>query len=206
MEEVWKPSNRIIAICLYPLRLDASDNVLEDLQIYLDGVQAQVKNMLEKGHTWHMIESVDIVVIPVKVAGAWALYLTQRTTKQQSVLRVARMIRKVEASNRDAPGATFNLDKLMHTLGVSVMAIWLKSVVFYLRGEGAAVTLCRARAEEDIEAGYSAVRGTFLPADVMTPGVAIMYLIQGALLWDQNQPAQLITAYDRMRRADKLAG
>ena len=162
--------------------------------------------MLKKGQTWHMIEEVDTVIIPVKLAGAWALYLTQRATKHQTVIRVTRKFRKIEASNRDAPGATFNLDRLIHTLGVSVMAIWLKSVVFYLRGEGAAVTLCRSRAEEDIEAGYSAVRGTFLPADVMTPGVAIMYLIQGALLWDQNQPAQLITAYDRMRRADKLAG
>ena len=32
--------------------------------------------MLKKGHTWHMIEEVDTVIIPVKLAGAWALYLT----------------------------------------------------------------------------------------------------------------------------------
>ena len=76
MEEVWKPSNRVRAICLYPLRLDASGNVLEDLQIYLDRVQAQVNDMLSKGHTWHMIEKVDTVIIPVKLAGTWALYLT----------------------------------------------------------------------------------------------------------------------------------
>ena len=31
-------------------------NVLEDLQIYLDRVQAQVNDMLSKGHTWRMIE------------------------------------------------------------------------------------------------------------------------------------------------------
>jgi hypothetical protein len=160
--------------------------------------------MLEKGDTWHMIEAVDTVIIPVKVAGAWALYLTQRATKHQTVIRVTRKFRKIEASNRDAPGATYNLDRLIHTLGVSVMAIWLKSVVFYLRGEGTAVNLVRSKAEEDIEAGYSAVRGTFLPADVMTPGVAVMYLIQGALLWEQNQPAQLIRVYDKMRRADIL--
>ena len=86
------------------------------------------------------------------------------------------------------------------------MAIWLKSVVFYLRGQGTAVSLCRAKAEEDIDAGYFAFRGTILPADMVTPGVAIMYLIQGALLWDQNQPAQLIRVYEKMRRADKLAG
>ena len=76
MEEVWTPTSRIRAICLYPLRLDASGNVPDDLQIYLDGVQAQVNNMLQKGHTWHMIEEVDTVIISVKLAGAWGLFLT----------------------------------------------------------------------------------------------------------------------------------
>jgi hypothetical protein len=32
--------------------------------------------MLKKGQTWHMIEEVDTVIIPVKLAGAWALFLT----------------------------------------------------------------------------------------------------------------------------------
>ena len=38
MEEAWKPANRLRAICLFPLRLDASSSVLEDLQAYLGGV------------------------------------------------------------------------------------------------------------------------------------------------------------------------
>ena len=38
MEEAWKPANRLRAICLFPLRLDASSSVLEDLQVYLGGV------------------------------------------------------------------------------------------------------------------------------------------------------------------------
>ena len=102
------------------------------------------------------------------------------------MIRVTRKFSKIEASNRDAPGVTFSLDRLIHTLGVSVMAIWLKSVVFYLRGQGTAVNLVRSKAEEVIDAGLSAVRGTFLPEEVVTPGVAAIYLIQGALLWDQN--------------------
>ena len=130
----------------------------------------------------------------MKVAGTWALYLTQRSTKQQSVLRLARMIRKVEATNSDAPGAIFNLDKMIHAFGVSVMAIWLKTVVESMIGHGTAASLCRAMADEDVEANYTVVEGTNLQADVMTPGAAAIYLIQGALLWSQNQPAQLITA------------
>ena len=129
------------------------------------------------------------MVLPVKVPGTWALYLTQRSTKQQSVLRLARRVRRVEANNSDPPGALFNLDRLMHTLGVSVMAIWLKTVVNSIRGHGIAANLCRAKAELDVEATYTIVDGTNLQADVMTPGAAAMYLIQGALLWNQNQPA-----------------
>jgi hypothetical protein len=86
-----------------------------------------------------------MVVLPVKVAGTWALYLTQRATKQQSVLRLTRRVRKVEATNSDAPGALFNLDKLMHTVGVSVMAIWLKTVANCMRGHGTAANICRPR-------------------------------------------------------------
>ena len=39
MDEIWKPTIRLRAICLHPLRLDNHENVLEDLQRYLDGVQ-----------------------------------------------------------------------------------------------------------------------------------------------------------------------
>jgi len=39
MEEAWTLTNRTRAICLYPIRLDAIGNVLEDLQFYLGKVQ-----------------------------------------------------------------------------------------------------------------------------------------------------------------------
>jgi hypothetical protein len=161
---------------------------------------------VDKGNTWHQIESVDMVVIPVKVAGTWALYLTQRSIKLQNVLRLAERVKPVGTTNKDAPGALFNLDRMIHTLGVSVMAIWLKIVVERMAGHGTAASMCRVKAGDDIETNYIIVDGTNLPADVMTPGVAAMYLIQGALLWNQNQPAQLITAYEKLRRSDALGG
>ena len=40
----------------------------------------------------------------------------------------------------------------------------------------------------------------------MTPDVAIMYLKQGALVWDQNQPAQIIKAYEKLLRSKLLRG
>ena len=188
MEEAWKPSTRLSAICLSPLHLANRESVLEDLQRYIVGIQANVDHLLEGADTWHRVEAVDMVVIPVKVAGTWALYLTQKSTRQQSVIRFARGVRKVEESNRDAPGAAFNLDRLMHSMGISVMAIWLNSVSLNMKSHGAANFVCKQRAEEAKEAVYNVAGGITLRADVLTPGVACMYLIQGALIWDQNQP------------------
>jgi hypothetical protein len=172
----------------------------------VDGVQTQIEAAEDKGDTWHQIESVDMVVIPLKIAGTWVLYLTQRSTKLQNVIRLDERAKVVGTINRDAPGALFNLDRMIHTLGVSVMAIWLKIVVERMEGHGTATAWCRVKAGDDIEATYIIVDGTNLPADVMTPGVAVMYLIQGALLWNQNQPAQLISAYEKLRRSDALGG
>jgi hypothetical protein len=93
-----------------------------------------------------------MVVLPVKVAGTWALYLTQRATKQQSVLRLAIRVRKLEATNSVALGAIYNLDRIMHSLGGSVMTIRLKTVVDCMKGHGTAVHLCRVKAVMDVEA------------------------------------------------------
>ena len=76
MDEALKPTNRLRAICLDPLHLANRENMLEDLQVYIEKIQANVDNLLEGAHTWHLVEAVDMVAIPVKVAGTWALYLT----------------------------------------------------------------------------------------------------------------------------------
>jgi hypothetical protein len=127
MAEVWKSTNRLKAIYLYLLILETHKDVLSSLQAYVGGVHEQIEAEVEKGNTWHQIEKVDMVVLPVKVAGTWALYLTQRSTKQQSVLRHAIRVRKVEATNSVALGAIYILDRIMHTLGGSVMTIYLKT-------------------------------------------------------------------------------
>lgn len=90
-------------------------------------------------------------MIPMKFAGTWSVYLTQRSTEQQIVISVATKIRKVDVTYKDAPGAVYTLEKV-------------------------------------------------------TPGVAIMYLTKGVLLLDHNQPAQIVTAYDKLRKAEALEG
>ena len=80
MGEVWKPTNRLRALCLDTLYLVNHDSVLEDLQPYISKVQTSVDYITGKAHTWHVVEAEDMVIIPVKVAGMWALYLNQRST------------------------------------------------------------------------------------------------------------------------------
>jgi hypothetical protein len=77
------------------------------------------------------------------------------------------------------PGAILNLDRVMHKLGVSLMAIWFKTGEYCMRGHGIAASLSKTKAEEDKETIYSVV-------DVMMPFVASMYLIQGAVVLDYN--------------------
>ena len=40
MAEIWKPTNRLRAICLNPLRLNNHEDVLNGLKAYVGGVQA----------------------------------------------------------------------------------------------------------------------------------------------------------------------
>ena len=54
--------------------------------------------------------------------------------------------------------------------------------------------LCRAKAEEDIEAVYRVFGEINLAAVVNKPRVAIINLIQIFLLCEQNQAVQIVTA------------
>lgn len=43
----------------------------------------------------------------------------------------------------------------MHTLGVRVLAIWLKTVVYCVRGNLTTANFCMSKAYEEIEANYN---------------------------------------------------
>jgi hypothetical protein len=57
------------------------------------------------------------------------------STKQQSVISFVKRIRKIEAAKGYALSAVLNLDRVIHTQGVSVKPIWLKSVVDSMKGQ-----------------------------------------------------------------------
>jgi hypothetical protein len=64
----------------------------------------------------------------MRLAGSWSVYLTQRSTKKQSEIRVARKTRTLDATNRETQEAVLNLDKVLHNLGISAVAICFKTV------------------------------------------------------------------------------
>ena len=95
-------------------------------------------------------------VLPVKLAGAWVLYLTQRSTKQQSSVRISANFRRLEKEERDIPRAAYNLDQLMHALGRNAMAYWLKLLLQDSKGAVCPTAdLSKNKAGVDIVAGYS---------------------------------------------------
>jgi hypothetical protein len=51
-----------------------------------------------------------MIILPVRMAGAWILYITQRSTKQQGSYRISVNFKRLSRENRDVPYAAYNLD------------------------------------------------------------------------------------------------
>ena len=75
----------------------------------------------------------EMIAMSLRFRSIWSFYLTQRSIKQQSLIRVSRNIRKVDGIDRDGSKLVFNLDWIMHALDVNAIP---KIVVFYIRGIG----------------------------------------------------------------------
>ncbi len=71
-----------------PLDLTAVEP-LNDLIKYSEEIQEQVRSILAAPATENRREQVDMIVIPVRVKGAWSLYCTQKSVHTQSLLTVA---------------------------------------------------------------------------------------------------------------------
>ena len=98
---------------------------------------------------WQQRDRVDLIVMPVRIAGAWLLYLTQRTGHLQTVVRIAE--RFANGTDIDTTEALLQIDTQMHTLGRGAMAIWLRMLMRDITGLGAAAQEARRRTESDIE-------------------------------------------------------
>jgi hypothetical protein len=92
---------------------------------------------------------VDLIVIPVRIADTWLLYITQRTGHSQAVVRIAGSF--VNDTDVNTTEALQQLDAQIHTMGRGAMEIYLRLLEIDIAGLGAAAREARRRIEEDME-------------------------------------------------------
>ena len=68
---------------------------------------------------------IDVIMIPVRVQGAWALYCTQRSSHSQFIIRVADSFREADAESMNA---LMEQDGLVLLLGRGIMTAWLNAL------------------------------------------------------------------------------
>ena len=190
------------AVCLKTLRLDEGEEVMDQLQSYVDDTQDEIWNIAATNKPQPLWQHVDTIVLPVKLPGAWILYLTQRSIKLQSLVRIAKSFRWMGNTNRDVPMAVYNLDQIMHTLGRNAMAYWLKMLLLTdLKGTGPAVEYSRVKAEQDMRAEYTILPEQPLIASTLTPGTMVMYLLQGVLTANKRSLGDIKDAHEKLDTA-----
>ena len=168
----------------------------------MDKAQRQITAIAVSQVVLPQLGLVDMIILPVRMAGAWILYMTQRSIKQQGSYRIAANFRRVGREDRDVPYAAFNLDQVMHTLGRNAMALWLKLFLKHGASEGGPLhEYSRNKAEMAISQDYVIVGEQPLIASAMTPGTMAMYLLHGALTSAKRQMGDIIAAHDKIDAA-----
>ena len=78
-------------ICLDPLDILPETNALtlDMLRIYVSTIGTYIQQIANEAKGIYLRERVDTLVIPVRLAGVWLLYFTQRTGRTQIVVRLA---------------------------------------------------------------------------------------------------------------------
>ena len=95
--------------------------------LYVSGIGEQLQAIASQSEGWQQMKWVDTIVIPIQVGGTWLLYLTERSTRNQMVLRLA------TGYQREKDPATMQgvdqLDTLIHNIGRGALDIWLRMVL-----------------------------------------------------------------------------
>ena len=69
----------------------------------------------------------DTIVIPVQLGTNWIIYTTERTSHQQTDLRIIRGVRR-EADAENVEGLA-QLDLMMHNVGRGALDLWLRMLL-----------------------------------------------------------------------------
>jgi hypothetical protein len=70
---------------------------------------------------------VDTLVIPVRLSGTWLIYMTERLSRTQTVMRLADGFQR--ADDEPTVQAMSQLDNLIYTVGRGAMDIWLRMLM-----------------------------------------------------------------------------
>jgi hypothetical protein len=70
---------------------------------------------------------VDTLVIPVRLSGTWLIYMTERLSRTQTVMRIADGFQR--ADDEPTVQAMSQLDNLVYTVGRGAMDIWLRMLL-----------------------------------------------------------------------------
>ena len=67
------------------------------------------------------------MVIPVRLSGTWLIYITERLSRTQTVMRLADGFQR--ADDEPTSQAVSQLDNLIYTVGRGAMDIWLRMLL-----------------------------------------------------------------------------
>ena len=67
------------------------------------------------------------MVIPVRLSGTWLIYITERLSRTQTVMRLADGFQR--ADDEPTVQSVSQLDNLVYTVGRGAMDIWLRMLL-----------------------------------------------------------------------------
>jgi len=70
---------------------------------------------------------VDALVIPVRLSGTWLIYMTERLSRTQTVMRIADGFQR--ADDEPTVQAMSQLDNLVYAVGRGALDIWLRMLL-----------------------------------------------------------------------------
>lgn len=105
MAKMWSQQQGHKVVCLRALYIDTRPKAIDQLIVYVDKAQRQITEIAQSQEALPQLGLLDMIILPVRMAGVLILYITQRSIKQQGSYRIAANFRKVGRDDRDVPCA-----------------------------------------------------------------------------------------------------
>ena len=162
-------------ICISPLDMRNEAQAVDNLALYTGKAREQIELMFEDPDQQVHREKVDTIIIPVRWAGAWALYYTMRLAHTQGVIRVAKTYNR---DKKDENKAMTKLDRLILEVGKGIIQQWLALLLPTIVGDSFAKEHARGKAIDDAaETEYDRRRDANFWTGDLQIGTVVMYAI-----------------------------